>query len=381
MTNERVRGTVGSRVHIRIGKSGLFEGLAPIQGVVEAKKSLPILSHVLMEATDGQITLFGTDLDVGIRIALPTETIQPGAVALSAKKLYDIVRELPDEPIEIQVDEELVTTIRCHRSHFKLKGLPRDDFPSLPSIKAEGGVGLPPKTLREMIRRTIFAVSTDQTRYTLNGILYQLTSADMRMVATDGHRLAMVKVDRAGVTGDAQMEGLIVPRKAMAEILKLFRDDSAAVWVRLADNHLVVEQGRQTLVTRLIEGQFPNYDQVIPAPSGKGLVVRRDVLEGALRRTSAILGERTTPTVMDLKPNRLVVSCANLDLGEAREEVEVEYSGQELSVGFNARYVLDFLGAVDAERVSLGVSDPLSPGLFRPAEDGTYTCVIMPMRI
>ncbi len=367
-------------MHIRVERDAFVDALGPVQGVVEAKKTLPILSHLLLETTSDGVWLFGTDLDVGLRRGFTAEVIKPGAIALSAKKLYEIARELPQAPVELQADADLQVAIRCQRSSFRMKGLPRDEFPSLPDLKGDGEITLETKLFRDMLRKTLFAVSSDQTRYALTGVLMQAQPAEIRMVATDGHRLALMRAPRPSEKGGGTLEAL-VPKKAMVEAAKITRDEGDDVRIWLTDNQLILQQGSSTLVARLIDGQFPNYDQVMPAPSPSRILIGREALQGALRRTSAIMGERTTATEFEFQPGRVVVSCVNMDLGEAHEELEAAYEGDGFKVGFNARYILDFLAAIDGAEVSLNIADPLSPALFRAAGDDAYGCVIMPMRI
>ena len=365
-------------MHIRVDRDAFVDALGPVQGVVEAKKTLPILSHVLLEAGTDGVWLFGTDLDVGLRRGLTAEVITPGTVAVSAKKLYEIARELPAAPVELQADADLQVTLRCLRSSFRLKGLGREEFPTIPAMTTDGGVTLGSSLFRDMLRKTLFAVSSDQTRYALTGVLVQVQASEVRMVATDGHRLALVKAPRPGGAGTLEA---LVPKKAMGEAAKLMRAEGKDVRLWLSDNQLILQQETSTLLARLIDGQFPNYDQVIPGANPRLITLDKVALDGALRRTSAIMGERTTPTEFQFRPGRALLSCVNIDLGEAHEELEVSYEGEELRVGFNARYVLDFLAAVDEEQVTIQIADPLSPALFRAAGNEGYGCVIMPMRI
>ncbi len=367
-------------MHIRVEQDAFVDALGPVQGVVEAKKTLPILSHLLLEASPDGVWLFGTDLDVGLRRGFAAEVIRPGTVALSAKKLYEITRELPQAPVELHTDADLQVSIRCEKSSFRMKGLSRDEFPSLPDLKGDGEITLETRLFRDMVRKTLFAVSSDQTRYALTGVLVQVQPDEIRMVATDGHRLALVRTPRPAGSGGQTLDAL-VPKKAMVEAAKITRDEGNDVRFWLAENQLILQQESSTLVARLIDGQFPNYDQVIPAPGPRRIIIGREALHGALRRTSAIMGERTTATEFEFQPGRILVSCVNMDLGEAHEEIEAGYDGDALKVGFNARYILEFLAAVDAAEVALQIADPLSPALFRAAGDEAYGCVIMPMRI
>ena len=366
-------------MHIKVTRDDLFSGVGPIQGVVETKRSLPILSHLLLEALPSHLSVFGTDLDVGVRKRLPAQILKEGSIALSARKLYEIIRELPAAMVELTVDSDLTATIACGSSEFRMKGLPKDDFPSIREPKNRGIV-LDRRLFRDMIRRTLFAVSSDQTRYTLNGILFRATPKDVRMVATDGHRLAISTVE-TDVTKDSGPIEAIIPRKAAAEMLKLLRDEPGEIEIETSENHLLLSSDQTLIDARLIEGQFPNYEQVIPTTATKQVTLDREAFLAGLRRTSTILGERTVPTTMELKAGKLLLSCVNLDLGEARERLDVEYPHEELTVGFNARYILDFLSVAEGEQVTIQLQDSLSPALFRAKDDKSYSCVIMPMRI
>lgn len=367
-------------MQIRLDRDAFVDALGPVQGVVEAKKSLPVLSHVLLEATPTGVWLFGTDLDVGVRKHVAAEVVRPGAVALSAKKLYEVVRELPSAPVDLQMDADLQVAISCQKASFRIKGLPREDFPAVPEVKGDGEVALEAGLFRDMLRKTLFAVSSDQTRYALTGVLFQVQAKDIIMVATDGHRLALVRVPKPETAGSALIDAL-VPKKAMVEAVKIAKDEAEIMHLSLAENQLILQQEATVLVARLIDGQFPNYDQVIPPAGAGGITVNREALYSALRRTTAIMGDRVTPTEFQFQPGRVLISCVNMDLGEAHEEVEATVSGEGVKVGFNARYVMEFLTAVDVETVSVQIADPLSPAVFRPEGDTSYSCVIMPMRI
>lgn len=368
-------------MHITVSRDDLLNGVGPIQAVVETKRSLPILSHLLLETSSSHLSVFGTDLDIGVRKQVPGQVAREGSIALSARKLYEIVRELPATSVDLVVDGELTVTITCGNSEFRIKGLPKDDFPSMRESK-QNGIVLDRRLFRDMIRRTLYAVSSDQTRYTLNGILFRVTPNDIRMVATDGHRLAMTNSELSAV--NCQLSApvdAIIPRKAAAETLKLLREEPGEITVEISENHLLLQTDDTFVDMRLIEGQFPNYEQVIPTNATREVVVNREAFLAGLRRTSTILGERALPTTMKLTPGRLVLSCVNLDLGEAKERLDVEYQHEEMTVGFNARYILDFLSALLTEQATIRLQDSLSPALFAGKDDARYTCVIMPMRL
>ena len=366
-------------MHIKVSRDDLFTSVGPIQTVVETKRSLPILSHLLIESLRSHLSVFGTDLDIGVRKRLPGQILREGSIALSARKLYEIIRELPSATVELTVDGDLTATIACGSSEFKMKGLPRDDFPSMREPENRGFV-FDRRQFRDMIRRTLFAVSSDQTRYTLNGILFRATPKDVRMVATDGHRLAITALETDVAKGSGSIDA-IIPRKAAAEMLKLLREEPGEVEIETAENHLLLSTDQTLIDARLIEGQFPNYEQVIPTAATKQVTLNREAFVAGLRRTSTIIGERTIPTTMELKHGKLLLSCVNLDLGEARERIEVEYQHEDMVVGFNARYILDFLSVAEGEQVTIQLQDALSPALFRAKDDKRYSCVIMPMRL
>jgi DNA polymerase-3 subunit beta len=367
-------------MYIRVDQDAFADALGSVQGIIQAKRTLPILSHLLLDASANGVWLVSTDLDVGLRRLVAAEVVKPGAVALSAKKLYEITRELPPAAVELEADADLRVSIRCQKSAFRMKGLPKEEFPSVVDAKADGEILLEARLFRDMLRKTLFAVSSDQTRYALTGVLVQVGPGEIHMVATDGHRLAVSRGPRRPQGGVETLEAL-VPKKAMVEAAKLAREDGDEVRLWLADNQLILRQEPSTLVARLIDGQFPNYNQVMPPPSPTRILIAREALHGALRRTSTIIGERSTPTEFEFQPGRLLVSCVNLDLGEAHEEVEANFQGEPFKVGFNPRYLVDFLSAVDGTEIAVQITDPLSPALFRDAGDDSYSCVIMPMRL
>jgi len=361
-------------MHLRVARDPFVKALGSIQGVASGRQSLPVLSHVLLEAAPGDSTLFGTDLDVGLRTTLMAEVEQAGAVLLPAKKLHEIVRELPSAPIEIQMGEDLHVTLACERSRFRLRGLPREDFPMMPALTTEGIV-LDASLYGDLFRKVRFAISADQTRYTLTGVLVRVQPTTIEMVATDGHKLARVQATLPDTAGHATFEAL-VPRKAMEVAHKAMTDET--IMVALHETQVLFHQPDTLLAARLLDGQFPNYQGVIPTP-GPTIQVDREALVGALRRTST-LTDRVVPTTFCFDGTTLALSCQNPDLGEAHETLELPEPAPQVQLGFNAQYVLDFLGAVDTDRITIQVQDALAPAVFRALGDDHYACVIMPMR-
>lgn len=392
----------------------LVRGLQRTQSIVERRSTMPILANVLLAAERGEpgdgghvelpgsgsrveqpgdsvrgrVEFAATDLEVGVRTSVPAEVSTPGRLTLSAKKLYEIARELPPGPIRIAARENLYAELSTGRVVVTLVGLAAEEFPALPT---KGDVPLAPldlPTIRTMIERTLYAASSDETRYNLNGVYLERVETDgaavARMVATDGHRLALV--DRPVVGGlEGLGRGMILPRKGLQELKRLLDegagDDEVALRAAFRENSGLFLVGETLLIMRLIEGAFPDYRQVIPRGSDGGARIDREALVRALRRVSIVSAERSRVVKLALAPGRLEVSTTNPDLGEAKEELEVDYAGRALAVGFNARYLLDFLGALDAETVVVDLQDETSPGLFRGVGEEGLLGVIMPMRI
>ena len=340
-------------------------------------RRLPILANVLLEASEETLRLTATDLEVGVRVSVPAKVADAGSVTLSARKLVDIVKELPSVPLSLKVQENAWVALRCGGASYKLVGLGPGDFPAV----AEGGsanwVTLDGKLLRDMLTQTTFAISHDESRYALNGVLFTLRDRELRLVATDGHRLALA-VRLLGSAGPS-MSG-IVPRKAVQEIARTV-GSGETVEVAIGDNQFMLRMPNVLLIARLIEGTFPNYEQVVPRAHPHRLVLSRGGLAAALRRVSVLSEERTKPTKFFLSPGVLKLSAYSPDFGEAEEQLEVEYAGEDMTIGFNSRYVLDALGAQQGEQVVLEVKDGLSPGVIKSFEDDGSLCVIMPMRI
>jgi DNA polymerase III subunit beta len=370
-----------------ITKTELQRGLARIQSIVEKRNTMPILANVLIEVAgthdNSKLELSATDLEVGIRSAHPCVADGSGSVTASAKKLYEIVRELPDEPVHIEVTSNAYLTIRCARAEFTLAGTTADEYPTLPAFSSKQMVTVQAAVLGEMIERTMYAASVDETRYNLNGVFLeqQPDTGKLRMVATDGHRLAYV--DRAlGADLTGLASGVIIPRKGLAELKRLVdEDDADEVDLGFEGNSGLARKGDVTLVMRLIEGEFPNYRQVIPSDTVHQLTLATEPLIHALRRVSLLSAERSRAIKIELSDDRMALSSSNPDLGDAREELDVDYAGDPLTIAFNARYLTDVLTAAAAKEVRLSFRDAMSPTQLRPADDDDSLAVVMPMRV
>jgi DNA polymerase-3 subunit beta len=384
-------------MNFEIEKREFLRGLSLMQSVVGRKTTLPVLSHMLMQWEKDSLYLTGTDLETGIREELKVITQQEGKASISAKKLYEIVRELPEETIHIQKKENHWITLRCGKSVFNLTGLDPDEFPSLPTYQDGYFSKISTRLMKEMIEKTVFAASNEESRYHLNGILFikkkESTSPSgagkgekevLRMVATDGHRLSLI--DRESQTIHGIEKGIIIPKKGVLEIKKIMgdRNGEEVMEIYFDHTHGFFKMGKTLIVIRLIDGEFPEYEQVIPKGNDKMLVLEKSRVYGCLRRVSTMASERVEGIKLSLRKNTIELSSYHQDFGDAKEEVEVAYEGPPLEVGFNARYLMEALNVIDQEEVSLELKDEGSPGILKPLsmiEPSNQFCIIMPMRI
>jgi len=365
-------------MEIVVHRNDLVKELHLVQGIVERKNSIPILSNVLAEARSGELRISATDLDVSLRCGCAAQVATEGAVTLGAKKLYEIVRSLPESDVRIQVQKDAWATIECERIVFRMAGLPREDFPSLPEGKPAKAVEIPADMLRVLILRTKFAITAEDARYYLAGALLVLDKDGAVMVATDGHRLAYAQRPAAMKVPEGMR--VLIPRKAITELERLIEGEEAVAF-QPGDGHLIFTAGGRTLASKMVEAQFPAYEKVVAVTGDKKVTVGREVLQSAIRRVSILSSERGRAVKLSLAEGRLEVSASSPELGEARESLPVEFSGGEVEIGFNAQYLLDFLSVVGGDDVVLELKDAESQGLLRPAGgDGDYRYVVMPMR-
>ena len=371
-------------MEFKISTADLSKGLYMAQGIVEKKTTMPILSNVLLTASsEGRLRITATDLEVGMVAEHKANVQTEGSMAVSAKHFYEIVRALPKEEVSIKKLENQWAEIVCGSIEYRLLGMPSEDFQSLPDFSSAKMFPVDAKVLRNMVEKTIYAVSTDETRFNLSGCYFEkLVSGQFRMVSTDGHRMAMID---APLVQDPERspfgKGVIIPRKGLMEVRRLVESESGECLLGLSDNNLVFRIGDVTLVMRLLDGQFPEYQQVIPERQKIILEMERKQLIDSLRRISILSNDRTMGIKLQLRAGALRVTTSNPDLGEAKEDLEIGYKGPDLSVGFNARYLLDALSAIESDKVDMTFEDDLSPCVFHPKDHGSYTCVVMPMRI
>lgn len=367
-------------MEIRVQRNDLAKELQLVQGIVERKSSIPILSNVLAEARGGELRIAATDLDVSLRCGCPAQVVSEGAITLGAKKLYEIARSLPDSDVRIKVLPDAWVSIECERTSFKMAGLPKEDFPAIPEGKGKGGIEIPGDALRDLISRTAFAITAEDARYYLAGALLLLEKDGVGMVATDGHRLSYAH--RKAALAVTESQRVLVPRKAIHELGRLLETAESAVFQQ-AENHLVFVVGDRLLASKTIEGQFPAFEKVIGVTGDKVVALERERLANAIRRVSLLSSERSRAVRLSLGPGKLDLAASSPDLGEAKETLTAEYEGQAVEIGFNAQYLLDFLGAAETDAVSLELKDQESQGMLRPHGEAAtdYRYVVMPMRL
>jgi DNA polymerase III subunit beta len=375
-------------MELKIATSELSKALGRSQGIVEKKSTMPILSHVLLEAKKDQLIVSATDLDLAVSSehSEGCEVLKEGALAVSARHLYDIVRAMPEQQVTLKKGHNNYLELRSGPSEFRIVGLPAEDFPAMPRFEKVPFGDIDAKALLDMVERTFFAVSTDETRYNLNGVYFEPSAEVLRLVATDGHRLSLVERKAGAAFG--LKKGVILPKKGLQELRKLLAEAAEAsvegeTKLGFVENSAIVRRPGVTLSMRLIEGLFPDYRQVIPKPGDRAVKLGRDRFQETLRRVSLLSTDKAHAVKLELSKGILKVTSQNPDLGEAKEEVPVDYEGEPLKIGFNARYILDVLAVVQSKDVSFELADDLSPGVLRGADeaDQGFTAVVMPMRI
>jgi len=363
-----------------ITRENLLQGLGAVAGSIPTRTTLPVLSNILVEAEEGAVRMSGTDLDTAVSVRVPAEVAEPGAITAPAKKLQEIARELPGATeLSTQGDSILISS---GRSRFKLNGLPRDEFPAFPKVDFAESWRVTGAELQRLITHVSFAASTEETRPILNGVLWQLRDGEMRMVATNGHRLAKMTLP---VEAAAQVPAvdLIVHPKALQQVQRLFAGD-AAVEVSRSENHIGFRSDTVQVFTRLIEGPYPNYEQVIPKDNDKNMVADKGALQSAVRRMAIVASDQTHRIRMSLGGAMLRFSVESPDLGAANEELPVEYDGEPLEIGFNAQYLLELLRYMPTDEVRMSFKAPERAATMQPLgneDTPDYLCLVMPLRL
>lgn len=372
-----------SNMQFVVSKQNLQKELGYVQGVVEKKNTIPVLSNILIESVgDGTIRLTGTDLDVTIRCDMDAEDIKtPGSICVQARKLFEIARLLPDAPVTFKKEANDWVTVTCDKSRFKMVGVSKEAFPEVPSFKS-APTKISAGIIKAFIDRTIFAITQEESRYTLSGAKFMLDDKGARMVTTDGHRLAYVEKKGVSKDGTDAIDTLI-PRKTLAELTKLTAGEEGEISLGMDGNHIFFEVGTRLLISRMLYGQFPNYEMVMPKNNDKEVQFDSGLLNQAIRRVALMADERSHAIRFHLGANELVISSQNAEEGEANETIQTDYAGEETDIGFNAQYLQEFLNVVGDSAVKFEFKDGNSQAQLRPADGGEYDYkyIVMPMRI
>jgi DNA polymerase-3 subunit beta len=366
-----------------VRKFDLLQELTLIQGVVERKTTIPILANVLLNADDNQLRIIATDLEIGLKSTCDAKVTASGTITLPAKRLYEIVRALPDKEIRFKQGDNSWMTVTCGHSRFRIAGLPQEDFPQLATAK-ESGLQVALRTISQLIARTIYAISTEDSKYTFSGALLVLKPESLTMVATDGHRLSYV--EKLGeVSGLSEESKVLIPKKAMSELSRMLTEgaEDGDVTFSRDENHLFFDFGKRLLISRVLSGQFPNWEAVIPKHNDRRFSIGRDDVAAAIRRVSILADERSKTVRFSLVKGSLEISSSHSDMGEASEKLEIEYDDEEFQIGFNYQYLIDFLSTIPETEVSFEFKDGESATQLRalPGEDIISRYIVMPMRI
>lgn len=360
----------------RISKENFLEGLQQVQHVVSTRTTLPILSNVLLEASEGELKLTTTDLDVGVSGQVSADVEKEGTTTLPARKLATIIRELPTAEVSVEVDGDNVATIRSGPSYFKILGLAEDEFPALPDFDGAREFKLEQKTLKDSLKKTSYAISTDETRYVLNGIYASFKDNTLTLVATDGRRLAMVEHEIE--IPQSQEVDVIVPTKAVNELQRLLGDEGE-VHIRITDNQIAFELNKNLLVSKLIEGNYPNFRQVIPGETKERITLERETFLSTAHRVSLLTSEKSNSVKLVFGKDNIDIMANSPDIGEAKESIPVAYKGAEFSIAFNPDFLMAPLRNLDSDEVYLDLIDEMSPGVVR--NNSSFLYVLMPMRV
>ena len=360
-----------------INKDDLLKTVQKAQNAVSPKNTLPILSNILLEATKNTIKIIATDLDIGISSTTPLKPIEEGAITLPAKKFLDIIKELPGScEVSLTAKKNNIVTIECGKIVFKIVGLPKDEFPQPPNFKNKDIITIPQNLLKNMITMTSFAVSRDETRYILNGVLFVIKQKTMKLVATDGRRLAVVEKELP--KGTIIDRKAIVPTKTVQELQRLLQEEGETK-ILFDENQVLFDLGDTVIISRLIEGEFPNYEQVIPKETKEKITIASDALLAAAKRASILTSQDSIAIRLNVSKNKMAISKNTPYMGEVKEELGVSYKGKTVSVGFNPAYLIDVLKNVDTAEVGLELADSDKPGVIRLGNE--YVYVVLPMQI
>lgn len=371
-------------MQFHISKEIFLESLTKVQGIIEKRHTIPILANVLIEAKNNEIIITATDLEVGIKSSYKADVVTEGKITVSAKKLFEIIKELPNKTVNFTSKSNFWVEITCDKSIFNLVGLSPDEFPKFPDL-SDNLLKIDPNIIKEMIDKTIFSVSTDETKFNLTGIFIKSETDNIKnnivFVSTDGHRLSLIERNISTKLDDKFNNGFILPKKGINEIKKLIENMNEEVDIGISENNFSVSTEKTKLIMRMVDGDFPDYKRVIPEKTKNFAVINRENFLHSLRRISVLSSEKSKGVKVNVSNDCLTLYSSNPDVGDAKEELDSVYDGPEISIGFNAKYIIDILQSIDKENVLLYLKDNISPGLIQPEEDEDYLAVIMPMRL
>lgn len=369
----------------KITKDTFLKALQKVQGIIETRKTMPILSNVLIEAHMDGIDVTATDLEVGMKSSYTATVTTEGKITVSAKKIYEIIKELPDADIYFSTRENDWVDLRCGKAHFNIVGLSSEEFPNFPKMNDVNYIKLDGAILNKMVEKTAYAICHDETKYNLNGIFINTTEKDgkvsLKMVATDGHRLSMVESVFDGTLNIDLQKGVIFPKKGIYEIKRITEDESGDVFLSFMENSSIIKKGNTIIVMRLVDGEFPDYTRVLPVNNDKIAIVNRNDFLHTLRRMSILSSDKYKGIRLELQNGIMEISANNPELGEARENLEVDYKGETIAMRFNAKYFIDVLSVIEENEVELNLRDELSPAILKPVSTNGFLSVIMPMRL
>jgi len=366
---------------LEIEKKDLLNLIGKTQNIVEKRNTMPVLVNVLLEAQDEQLKVFATDLEVSLTDETKVKVSSPGKVAVSAKSLFEIAKKLSDGPIQLIKKDNHWLEIKQGKYLSKIVGVSADDYPIFPTYNPQSFLKISAQILKEMIDKTIYSVSNDETRYHLNGVFFEMnTNFGFKMVATDGHRMSLISRN-PGSLKSSLGQGVIIPRKGLYEVKKILEGINDEIEIAIEGSQFILKHESTLLMIRLIEGKYPNYQQFIPNKLSHKVSLKRESFLMSLERVSLLANQKSKAVLLNLSKGKIEISSNNPELGDAKEEIEIDYTGQDIKIGFNAKYMMDILTSMNNDTIDLELNDQLSPGLMRPQGDQSYTCVVMPMRI
>jgi DNA polymerase III subunit beta len=368
-------------MELTVRRGDFLNELTLMQGVVERKNTIPILSNILLKASDGHLNFTSTDLDLTLLSAAEAKVSRPGSVTVPARKLFDLIRNLPEADVALKLMDNHYLGVTCERSNFRLVAQPAEDFPTVPKVEGKGEISFPLDLWKRVTRKVLYAVSAEETRFQLMGALLKDKGKEFELVATDGHRLALIDFPKSGTKGE--LPNVLIPKKAVAEILKM--DGGGDLVIRHSENHLLFSVGNRQLIARLLDVNFPDYEKILSKGNDKVAIVPRVACQAAIRRVALFSSERARGVKLSFEKNLLTLASASQELGEGTETLDISYDAEPLSIGLNAQYLLDFLDEAETEKVRLELKDENTQCLCQP-EGGIegasrYVYVVMPMRL